>query len=63
MHLPGTPKFSVGAGHANEIAYAFGMLSANLPGMPGNIYDDVSAADREIGASMMNAWVTFAKTG
>ena len=63
MHYTGSPEMKVGAGHGNELAYVFGLVSENLPSMPGNIYNMVSDTDRKVGKSMMNAWLSFAKTG
>ena len=63
VHYTGNPELELGAGHMAEIAYLLGHVSEDLPEMPGNIYHVVSENDRLVGRSMMNAWLSFAKTG
>ena len=53
-----TPKFRIGAKHALEIPYIFGVMSYE-PGVP----TAMSQTDQNIGKSMLNAWTSFAATG
>jgi para-nitrobenzyl esterase len=60
-HVPPSPRRAeLGAFHASELPYVFGVLAAGDPREAGFAYDD---ADRRLSDQISSYWVNFVKTG